>query len=827
MSRLNTQTGLSGSPGTPTGVGRVNPGSFTPVADNTAGNLLGLVQQAVGTIGAIQQVQKRKTDEELASAYESSSANLIRLQQEAQRDPNKEGAFLRAYDAAHTKFSGTKYEAEITDMGEGTRTLFAQRAERKAESAAKAFVDLRVMPAINEALSDEEIRNKLLSVEDYSDRLDAVNNLITEYMPENAGSLLTEDARQGIQAKAIDINNRLQAQFEDGLQKQRLEANQMIAQDAIISLASRDLTWDGYMSQMESADVDPITAQRRAAQGLDESLDAAYIAGDVESMHYASAAAYDAHEQATDPASKRLLAQTVAAGDAYRGDLVSKDFGEAWSAIAVEFGPEAANEVVLNRARDLLSLEYGDTAYSITDPNMLEDFGFKGAYKRSIMEQVSKVVRTIDSPKLPATVQDTVDNMFYPNLAPDGSAKSAMNLSSAEWAQAAATLIQKTSIASDLFPEGETRDIAGVTVTGPEEYTRLLAEATTNLPLRAAVIADRFANSRHEANFVSTMLSPDSGYLESEDGFQIVLSSMEELGGIDAITKHVKSDDVKYALSRTFRSAQPSLATYQAELAAYRQVQVKIGDSENETISSAMRTPEFARALMGTSWGRADKAYGLDQKTIDTLIGYFPLQTLQDQKLTPQILASKMKPFMESAGIYAIWEPPLIPGGRDIISVTNSRAIPETVGFDYKDVGDSLADITTPMSRFIATQLSGGETNNMWRFGAERWRDMGFAPSEATLESEINRLKALHKKGQVNFRVAVGQATRDAVPILMTVVVPGKEPTSVWLGDYNFNNGFMQSRGARMLNPNGGKNRRREINLGNAFAGTGAYGNIN
>ena len=55
MSRINIQTGLSGSPGLPTGLGSINPGSFTPVVDTTAGDVLNLVRGAIGVATQVNQ----------------------------------------------------------------------------------------------------------------------------------------------------------------------------------------------------------------------------------------------------------------------------------------------------------------------------------------------------------------------------------------------------------------------------------------------------------------------------------------------------------------------------------------------------------------------------------------------------------------------------------------------------------------------------------------------------------------------------------------------------------------------------------------------------
>jgi hypothetical protein len=806
MSRIRPQVGLSSSPGIPTGVGNVSPGSFTPVADNTAGNLLGLVQQAVGTIGAIQEQDKRKSDEELQSAYEASSANLIRLQQEAQRDPNKESAFLYAYDAAAKKFAGTRFESEVASMGESTRTAFAQKAERKFEAAADAFVDLKVMPAVMEALADEDTRKQILRIPDYSDRQAAIEDVVIDNMPERAADVLTDAARENIARTVIGINNQFQQKFESNLEQQRIKTNTDIAKSAVNGFSRRDISWQQFEDKMKVADVDMDRASQFLADAILNDIQTASNLGDTDGILHGTASAWEALQHVTGPSVRNKLSAAVAAGNEAYGAAVSDNFGRKWSSTVVEFGVEAANQAVDSMARSALSEAYGQEAFTIADISQLPESGPNGAFKNAVVSASKKLMQTPDAPSLTKFQTQAVRNMLNPVSASDGDFNSLMDATLDDWVTASAASMANTTLASDLFPEGASRDIGGMTVTGPEQYNSLLADASTNLPLRAAIIADRIAGTRHERGFLNSFLS-NQNYFSSEDGFLIVRAAVEELGGdrIDELlSQQVGSPAQRYALKETLLSQDPTLENYNRNLAQYQQARFKVGNNEDATVHEAVKSHDFARAFMGAGVWSKHKNYALDEKAANRLLNLVPLESIPGSATNPKVLAEKIKEHLDQVGLYAIWEPADTPGGRDFFAITPSQAIPEAIGWRSTDVSEALSDPSNevPLQRYLANTMSGGETNNIWEHAAQQLRLQLGRDSGASIQEETKRLQQLAEDGKVKIVVKPSLASNTSVPVMLQV-----EGQNLEIGIVNFNNGFFQSRGPRYLNPQGQKNK--------------------
>jgi hypothetical protein len=223
MSRINIQTGLSGSPGLPTGLGSINPGSFTPVVDTTAGDVLNLVRGAIGVATQVNQQNVQQRETKIAEDYEMSSANLIRLREQAGRDPSYESSFLNAYKSAQERFKGTKYEADVESAGAPVVTAFQDRANRIAETSARGFFETRVVTQARQRI--QESFDSFAAIEDPYERQLEIERTIREMIPPNLFSYLGEQADAAIQsrvaAEAISVNNSIQSQVDREIAAQR------------------------------------------------------------------------------------------------------------------------------------------------------------------------------------------------------------------------------------------------------------------------------------------------------------------------------------------------------------------------------------------------------------------------------------------------------------------------------------------------------------------------------------------------------------------------------------------------------------------------------
>jgi hypothetical protein len=785
MSRINIQTGLSGSPNLPTGLGSVNPGSFTPVVDTTAGDVLNLVRGAIGVATQVNQQNVQQRETKIAEDYEMSSANLIRLREQAERDPSRQTAFLRAFDAADQKFAGTRFEAEVVGLGEGVKTQFEQRNQMKRQKVAESFVNLQVLPAALEFMSQPENRESLMAIEDYSDRLDEVNRMLVSMVPDNAAETMTPETWEGLQMNALEINNRLQRDVEAQAEEDEKRSDRLVANNAEVELSRNNIPYSRYLADMEAAGVDPIQAGVRAADALSKSLDAAFIAGDREGMHSASVAAWEALQVTQDPTAKRMLAATVAASESARASLDTDTLGQVWSEVAATRGIAAANIETELAARDMLSLEYFQEAYTVPDISLLPETGFKGEYKKGIVAALNKFTQKVptEDPK----IVGYADQVFSTSESPDASPSELIKMDVSEWSQMAATLVSQTSLASDLFPEGSSgRSIGGYNVTTPEEYEAVLALAATDLPLRAAVIADRFAETRFAGELLRGMASVGSDYLTSQDGIDQVSAVLGEIG-VENLQNHIPDVNMRYALGRFHRSEDKSVETFQSFLSEAQQFRGKINSKTTDaTLSEFVGSPEFAQALTGVKrfGNRPSRSFALDEETKQKILISTPLEFLDNNTTpSPELVAAKTKEFMDKTGRYLHFEKATVPGARDRFSILTSTAVPEAHGFATTDVEESLnMGVDVPASRYITNVMSGGNETDIWAHAASFYNN----PNAAERFSR-DALIEMHRRGDAEIRILSSQADQSSVPVVLIVRQAGSlEPLRRQIGALDF-----------------------------------------
>lgn len=398
MSRLQTQVGLSGTPGIPAGVGGINPGSFTPVVDTRAVDLLNLVKQATQVVGTVRAEQQRLEEENLADAYESTRANLIRQQQEAVRDPSKEGVFLASYHAASDTFRGTRFEADIASFGEGTVTQFQQRAERKAQDIARGFLTTKVMPAVSDSLTEAEVRDTFLSEMNPGLRRQALEGLIYSKMPANLPDYFQGEEGQRkleefVVSKAQAYNDVFQAEIEKNLESQERDKQVLALNGGINDFISGDTDFDSLMSLGERNNYSRFQVER----SLSES-----IAGAITATQYSDNAgielqgimsqAQDALGQVQDQTVRASIANSIATGKAILGRWASDGFVAEWQATFNQTGNvDEANLAVVKAAYDLLGIDpEGETTIdSITRR------GFEGPYNEAVAQAAKNAMQRV------------------------------------------------------------------------------------------------------------------------------------------------------------------------------------------------------------------------------------------------------------------------------------------------------------------------------------------------------------------------------------------------------------------------------------------------
>lgn len=806
MSRLNTQVGLSRSPGVPTGVGRVSPGSFTPVADNTAGNLLGLVQQAVGTIGAIQEQDKRKSDEELQSAYEASSANLIRLREEAKRDPSKETAFIRAYEASSSKFSGTRYASEITQLGETTYTGFAERADKRADAAAIAFVSDDVMVAVNGVLAEKDTQESLLAIGDYADRLDKVEEVIASVMPDKASEVLTDAGRDAIRQQAIKINNNFQKAFEQQEQAKQQAAEQKTAESVARGLANGDLTFDRASEMIDPTvfDTDDIIAV--AADGMQANIYAAGVQGDDESILRSTTAAYNLLDKTNDPQTRRALTEAIASGQDALGGVLETKYAAIWAQHGETSGPEAANKALeLELRRDLSKTSLGEAAME-RPYNTLVAEGFDRFYVDAAKQAAQKFfVKPEEPPALNRTQQSAVEAFNNPSFVADPTAYGdIVTMPSSDWAVMGNEVTKAVVSAGEAFNTEFPRLIGGQEINSSLEYTKLIASATYNPPLRAAILADRILGSQGEISFVRQFMSDN--YLGTQEGFDIAISALQEIGGNDWLDMVPSvTDDVakSYALTQTMRSGgEATFEQYQAHLQDFNQFGVKVVTGVNTnyvSIAQGIATKEFAEEF---------GVRRVDPVTAQRIASLVPLSSADESSYKPAALAKHYTKALNSMGLYVIEEPTSLKGDRSRVTLVTSPTIPEVLGknFTSKKVGDALSfpGGNTQLQVRLANIVSGGETSDIFEVAAAtiRERQVSIGDTSKYRDLESDALRQMSDDGNLRIAPIPSQANKQGTPIALILRNPdtGYE-TSIKMMSVDFSTLDIGGQGPHILNP--------------------------
>lgn len=781
MARIITQDPLSRGPGQFSSGGGIGVPNMPAVNTSKAGAIASVLNSAAQALGVYAQVKVAKSDQDLATEYESTKAQLIRHQQEAIRDPTRQGVFLSSYGAAAEKFSGTRFEADIASFGEGTVTDFQRQAADRAALATKGFYSTRVLPAVQEALLEPDMQENLLSVVDFTDRQQMVEGLIYSKMPEDMPGFLGPDGEQQmalmVQSSAADLNDRLQGEFERRTTLEQKKQTELAIRGGVVGLASGNSSYEDYRQEMERLQIPATEYERTASTSLSEAVRALAVSGDRQGLHEAVKASRASLEAISDPTARRQLTEAVALGHAAQGMLSMEAIGMVWSETATVRGLEAANQEVDQTARDLLSLEYGAQAYTVDDIKRLPSGGYRGEYLNSVLRAVKSVTEVPVASEMPVKIRTAVSDFLQPSTAADGDPAAMLKFTLEERTQLLGTLAQAAS--------------------GDPEYTRLLAEAATDPGKYAAVIADRFSGTRHEAGLVNYMLSPNNGYFDSDDGVQIIYDTIEQLGGLDAINTHVEDKALAAALRKAYPN-QVSAAAIREYKTAYDQIRVDIGEKAAVGLTQAIQSQAFTQAYFGTGgFFGGDESVGMDPDTAGKIATMIPLDNLPEGEFGAQKLADLIKTNMDNAGMYLIKVPTGAPGTRSRMQIVHSKVIPETIGKPTQLIESGLNNPESDAARYFGSML-GGTSTNIWDHAAQRIIDQGRNDGfdKATIR---NRLDNLLENKQAVIRVKSLQAGQTGVPITLQMFEKGKEPAEVLLGYYNFNDGFLSEVGPQFF----------------------------
>jgi hypothetical protein len=398
MSRLQTQERLSGSPRIPSSTGGISPGSFTPVADNTAGEILGLVNSVVGTVGAVVQQNQRKTDEQLQQDYELTSANLIRLQQEAERDPTKQGVFLGSYNAAASRFSGTRYEAEIAGLGEGTKTSWFQQEQRKAQDVARGFLSTKVIPAAKDALTDPENRATLLAETDPSARRRAIQELIQASIPDSLPEYFQGEEGQRrleeyILTQADGFNDVFQTMVENDLEQQEQVKQEIALNGAVVDLVGGLISYDEALEIGTRNNYTTFQTEREIAGAFGGAIATSALDGSAGTyLPGLLTQAENSLDKIQDQRVKAQLAGSITQGQQAYAQWAADGFVAEWEQTYRETGDvDAANLSVVESAYDLLGITPEDNATldSITGR------GFQGAFNKAVAQAAKDAMKRV------------------------------------------------------------------------------------------------------------------------------------------------------------------------------------------------------------------------------------------------------------------------------------------------------------------------------------------------------------------------------------------------------------------------------------------------
>lgn len=784
MSRISSQSPLSRGPDLPTGGRNISPGTFTPVANNSAGEILNLLSAAAGTISTVQNVSNRRTSEQEADAYQMTQANLIRLREQANRDSTFEASFLSAYQAAEDRFGNTQYAANLASLGEPVLTTFQGRADKEFGLAKEGFFMSRVSPVLNERMvPGNETFDSFVNIADPSERFDASREWLTSQINTIAPSFF-EGMTPEMQA---DFNRSLDseaARYANMARKEREtieRGNKLLAQEytnvAIVGIAA-DAVSKGFGIGEPPPDVSVPDFQRAVGTNLLTRLEESINAGDVEGV-------------AKYAIGLSNLRQTIPNGDTQTISVINRGVATVTETFVQQAVTTTTNNYIQNTQRAQSPADIADAQQlarqSLVD-NYNELFGTSFTSLSEIDPQGNLVQTQVLNRLLDAdrsfqtkvqednqTVRNALADVATPFNAPQGAANRMADLSQENRNAVIANLFE--SVISTMGPPS------------PEDIGLLqrLEDASRDPAAWAGVVTQVFRGTQHEKDAVRAFV--DRNQLTTDDGLRIAYEALDVAGGASAISMLITPDDpaLGNALNRAFTQAdgRPVQASIvQAYVQEYENLRIN-----EQGVQQAIATPEFMTGLLEGSRSIIPFVNGTDKNIVlspsvsSLLQTIYPVdQDTQQATKNERAAGAFFANFAKNSGIYMYERES--PNGTRAVHYTTYPTIPEAAGKSSADTIRALNNPDTAVYRRVSRSVD-GETGDLWRRAA---RLASTTPGAMLTDVEEMRTRLLTERDAGNALISIRPEAADSMgtPIFLTLREEGRSNREIQIGYFNF-----------------------------------------
>ena len=771
MSRLNTQTRLNDGPRT-LDVPRsflVNP---QRVFSRSTQDIGGLLRQLGGTAVSLQVSARSRQAQDDQEEFVSTMNSLAEKKGAFDRNEITSAELLQDYDAARERYTDPQQQARLIAFAEPFKTSLVEQTEKRQTSATAGFIDTKIRELAYGLANDSEFVSEIVDLP-YAQQLEAIRGEFNTVIPEDMQRIIDEDdtLQAGITTHVLSV-----ARSSQQMRSQILrEEERRVQQYAVASHLTSILNGGDVTTEVQSLVAEGIP-EEDVWSGLSDSITgnitAALEAGSmVDTTRYLSTA-------------QDILSRIPS--------VYGKERGDVGKAIAIGIGRIGeTSATVLTNAVDIARLSGAtpeeiqgvitDQALQTAETILGQEFPTREEFlaylpdntsQGKVHEELARVMKDVEvqEAERTKTIHDAVTSTLDIDNAAPSTVTSPLRMGPTDLSQ----YLEEAS--QQLVESGASPEVLG-----------MLEAAKTD---RAALVQFLTANSNNTSHAGRIAAAVGDEHLStdtvSQEGLRQVIAAVEGLGSGDDIKLVTGTDswDKRYALGKAYAAyavtGQVDENIYNQELALYNQSQFETKSGERQSLATALQDQKVFKAITGASEGQfTDQQLALLLQTMN-------ISSLKETggKRDTAYISHKAKQALSKSGVYIVTSPSQN-GGRSLVGLTQSKAVPEAIGQTTEQVERGLNNPGSTVDRFLATTIGGAEAKSLWSLALDR--TVSNLPEDSPMREALTRkaLDEARNKGKARIIVNSLQADRTT-PIYLELGDGGSQNRLFLIGEINF-----------------------------------------